>query len=241
MRVDLLFLAKNRLEFTQESFEQLRRNTDWRLVNDFCIYDDGSVDGTAEYLEKEATDLPEGFTSVCRPCGVTFRRTDLGSPVLVFNDFIQHTGSEFIAKIDNDTVVPPYWLNACVDVMDASPELQCLGIEAFHEVDPDPRAVRSWGPCAYTGGIGLFRRAPFQKSLPRAHSTYFGFGDWQQAVGLTCGWINPSLPVFLLNLVTFEPFVSLSQSYIEKGWQRAWYQYDPVKSRNLWTWRFPHA
>ena len=49
--VDVLFLAYNRLAFTQESFKALLENTDWQYVQRLSVYDDGSVDGTREWLE----------------------------------------------------------------------------------------------------------------------------------------------------------------------------------------------
>ncbi len=49
--VDLLYLACNRLEFTQETFTALIANTDWQLVHELFVYDDGSQDGTREWLD----------------------------------------------------------------------------------------------------------------------------------------------------------------------------------------------
>ena len=235
MRVDLLYLAKNRLEFTKESFSALLSNTDWNLVKSFYVYDDGSTDGTAEYL----TDTIIANREIL-PDKTVLRQTDFGSPVRITNDFVVQVDSPLLAKIDNDIVVPEKWLTRCVQVMDGSPELQCLGIEAFYEIEPDVTVCRGWIRAIHTGGIGLFRRAPFEEVLPIAYGTYFGFGNWQQrGDGLMCGWIKPSLPVFLLDRLPFEPFRSLTLSYIEKGWQRDWGPYDSSQ-QDLWTWRFPN-
>jgi cellulose synthase/poly-beta-1,6-N-acetylglucosamine synthase-like glycosyltransferase len=234
MVVDLLYLAKNRLEFTKESFSMLVANTDWSLIGELHVCDDGSVDGTDDYLIEAIGaargDLPE----------VTlFKQSNFGSPILVFNEFVKNTRSPLVCKLDNDTVVPPRFLNACVDVLDTSPELQCLGIEAFHEVDLNPHAQRGYEPCRYTGGIGVFRREPFKISLPKANEIYYGFGDWQQNVGVTCGWIRPSLSVFLLDRIPFEPWATLSHQYEMENWQRFWPSYGPER-RDLWAWRFPN-
>jgi hypothetical protein len=51
MRVDLLYLAFNRLAFTRLTFETLLANTDWNLVDRLLVYDDGSEDGTRAYLD----------------------------------------------------------------------------------------------------------------------------------------------------------------------------------------------
>ena len=231
--IDLVYLARNRREFTEESFSMLLENTDWSLVQDFHVYDDGSVDGTVEYLEgalHEARDLLPDYS---------LKRTEFGSPISILNDFVENTQSLLIAKIDNDTVVPPRWLNSCVEVMSDSQELQCLGIEAFYEVDCDPFAARGFEHCAFTGGIGVFRRAPFKNSMPQARGIYFGLGIWQQAEGLLCGWIRPSLPVFLLDRLPFDYYRALSERYIEQGWQRPWTPYNSLISQDLWAWCHP--
>ena len=54
MSVSLLFPAFNRLEFTKQSWAALMANTDWSLVSEFHVYDDGSTDGTREWLAHES-------------------------------------------------------------------------------------------------------------------------------------------------------------------------------------------
>lgn len=46
--VDLFYPAWNRLEFTRETFGALLANTEWPLVRELVVYDDGSSDGTRE-------------------------------------------------------------------------------------------------------------------------------------------------------------------------------------------------
>jgi len=41
-KVDILYLAKGRLEFTKHTLGMLVKNTNWDLVNKLVIYDDGS-------------------------------------------------------------------------------------------------------------------------------------------------------------------------------------------------------
>ena len=47
---DILFLAKDRRTFTEMTFGWLLENTNWDLVNRLIVYDDGSTDGTREWL-----------------------------------------------------------------------------------------------------------------------------------------------------------------------------------------------
>ena len=48
--IDVLFVSKNRLAYVQQTFPALLANTDWSLVSGLYIADDGSTDGTREFL-----------------------------------------------------------------------------------------------------------------------------------------------------------------------------------------------
>jgi len=73
--VDLLYLACNRLEFTRETFATLVRNTDWDLVHELFVMDDGSTDGTRQWLRENATRTP---------VRTRYLITGFGSPVTAF-------------------------------------------------------------------------------------------------------------------------------------------------------------
>jgi len=50
-------------------------------------------------------------------------------------------------------------------------------------------------------------------------------------------FIDPPLPVFLLDHLPFEPWRSLSRKYEQEGIQRnVGWEYDAVKHRALWDW-----
>lgn len=220
--IDILFLAYNRLEFTKACIEALIANTDWSLVERIVIYDDGSTDGTWEFLN-----------AATFPVAKVFRETRFGSPVAIMNDYLGRPGSEIFCKLDNDVIVPPGWLNDCMAVMDRG-EVDLLGIEAFRNVVPCP-AERIADPAAFIGGIGLMRRSAFA-SLP-VPAGRFGFTEWQERnTDVRKAWLDPALPVCLLNLLPFEPWASLSAEYVKRGWQRPWP--DPYRpdQADLWEW-----
>jgi GT2 family glycosyltransferase len=229
-RVDLLYLACNRLEFTRETFTTLLNTTDWPEVRQLVVYDDGSVDGTAEWLQNEC-----GRT----PVPTRFVRTRFGSPVSAMSDFIRSSNAPILAKTDNDAVLPPGWLRQSLAVLDRHPELALLGIEALYPHNEDPNVVRSYAPAEFISGLGLYRRAAFAASQPVAYRKYFGLEEWQvaQGPGLVRGWINPAFPVFLLDRLPIQPWRQLSDSYIRQGWQRPWQGYEPTCT--LWHWRWP--
>jgi glycosyltransferase involved in cell wall biosynthesis len=223
--IDILYLAFNRLEFTRQSITAMIANTDWDKVKKLVIYDDGSTDGTREYLE-----------SLEYPCQFEVRHSHLGSPVAIMNDYLRRSPADLFAKVDSDTMLPSAWLRECLKVMDRRARLDLLGIESFNAVAPG-EAQRDYRPARFIGGIGLMRRRCFS-SLPKPNGR-FGFTQWQRSnLGVVKGWINPSLPVFLLDKLNIEPWRSLSRMYVAKGWQREWPPYGDNESA-LWAWWNP--
>lgn len=228
--VDLLYLACNRLEFTQETFTTMLANTDWEFVRELFVYDDGSQDGAREWLEEK---------TATAPVTTRFVKTSYGSPVAAMGDFIRSAVAPMLAKIDNDTMVPPGWLRQSLQVFDRHPRLSLLGIEAMYPVEEDAAALRSFTAADFISGLGLYRREAFENSVPTPFNKWFGLEEWQmqQGAALVRGWINPALPVFLLDRCPFEPWKSYVDNYVRRGWQRSWPKYD--ERSTLWRWRWP--
>jgi glycosyltransferase involved in cell wall biosynthesis len=219
--IEIFYLAYNRKEFTKASMQAMLANTDWNQVGKLVIYDDGSTDGTKEYLD-----------SLDYPVETEIRGRRLGGPVAIMNDFIPGTRNELFCKVDSDTMLPPFWLQECLKVMEASQELDLLGIEAFNPVAAGETA-RGYNPARWIGGIGLMRKRCFI-TYPKPNGR-FGFTQWQRESKAIKGWINPSLPVFLLDRMPTDPWLSLSQEYVAKGWQREWPLYQ-MEQETLWEW-----
>jgi hypothetical protein len=140
------------------------------------------------------------------------------------------------AKIDSDTMVPYGWLDETTRLMHLYPTVDFVGIEPHHPVLEGPRK-RALDPCRHIGGIGVMRTRAFEKHLPRPNGR-FGFTEFQtESSNITKAWINPSLPVFLLDHLPLEPWMSLSQKYVENGWQRdpGWL-YKAEYSSHIWAW-----
>jgi glycosyltransferase involved in cell wall biosynthesis len=228
LMIDLLYLAFNRLEFTRKSFSTMLANTDWRLIDRLVIYDDGSTDGTREYLKEQLDHAPVK--------AALYQSQNLG-PVEIMNTYLklaQVAGEDdgIFVKIDNDVMLPPGWLPECLEVM-KDPTLDLLGIEAIRPIGHRPRGFHL---AEYIGGIGLMRHRAFRCCLPTPRGR-FGFTSWQdQHRDVKKGWLDPALPVCLLNLVPFEPWRSLSLEYIQKGWQRDWPPYWAEIDTTRWEW-----
>jgi len=262
--IDLLYITKNRLEFTKASFAALAANTDWTLISKFWVYDDGSVDDTRRCMDELYSELHVRY-------GVRVHQvyTQMGSPAAIMREFALHSDvSPLFAKIDNDVIVPPGWLNACCDVMITHPELDLLGIEPPESRTPHYTGGRKsphpeydiqiqlfgpmmrgqtqlhgYAPCDSIGGIGLMRTSIFKRFkglMP--HSIYGGFTEFQlNNPAMKKGWVTPPLPVFLLDRLPSSAydghFRRLSNEYIAKGWQRAWSGYDSANP--FWEWWKP--
>jgi glycosyltransferase involved in cell wall biosynthesis len=224
--VSILFVAKNRKQFTEWSLTSLLGNTNWDLVEKLWLNDDGSVDGTDLVLEDAAHFVP---------IESEVRRTNIGSPISIANDAVFECKTQFIAKIDNDTLLPPGWLDVAMEVIAGEPKTDLVGLEYWGLEGGLPYRP---APAAFVGGLFLARRDIFQgKKLPESHGIYYGWQDWQNQQQIKRSWIQPSIPVVLLDRIPVEPCASLTKEYEAKGWQRPWERYGPEQA-HLWNWFF---
>ena len=254
-KCDLVYLAHGRPEFTAASLAALGENTNWERVGRMLIYTDGALMRNGMVPPPS---IPLHLLSFCHK--------HVGGPVGTMNDYLANSLAPIWAKIDNDVIVPPGWLDACLAVMDDHDELDLLGIEPPLSRTPAPWSggVRAEAPenyrglradgwptyarCEAIGGIGLFRSRAWQgrrEMVP--HSTYGGFTDWQlkyRAALVRCGignplvigWIVPPLKLFLLDRLPMGPWASLSAGYIAAKEQRTWTNYSTAEAHKLAGW-----
>jgi hypothetical protein len=234
-KVDILYLVHNRAEFTARTLEALRVNTNWELVNELWLYDDASVDGADQILANYAgAKFPELDDARIRLVAGDFR-----GPVAIMSHFFNATRSPLFAKIDNDIAVPAGWLDACLNVMGEHDELDLLGIEPMQQLEVIPfgeTVGRSYEATPHIGGIGLMRGRVFLKYGTPIPDGRFGFTQFQEHFPMKCGWLDPALPVVLLDRLPIEPWRSLSDKYIANGWQRRWEPYDKPEHAKIWAW-----
>ena len=225
MTLDLMFLARNRMDYTRESLRQIRQNTNWALVAKIVIYDDGSTDGTLEFLRGQALEM-----------GAELRQTRFGSGIAAKNDFIKRSTAEMVATVDNDAMYPPGWLDLSIGVMERHPELQILCLENYQNLKGD--LPHSYQRETFGDGLFVARRDCFRGSLPIPVGTYFGLQAWIKQNEVVVGWIKPSIPVFLLDRVPAEPWRSLAAEYETAGWQRPLTGVRPYTDQDahLWGW-----
>jgi hypothetical protein len=233
--VDIAYLAHRRPEFTSVSLLNLLKNTPWHRVNALHIFTDG---------DEESANVVRGLD--LKP--ITRR---IGGPVAILNTAMEISTADYVCKIDNDTMVPPGWLDYCLGTAEFK-SIDLLGIEAWAldpDVFPEPitELVHPYGVTKglhgvrsshHVGGIGLFRRSAFSHSQPRpARDGRYGFTEWQwENSHITKAFLNPPLPVFLLDHLPMEPWVALSRRYVESGAQRETWGVYPSECATLWQW-----
>ncbi len=232
--VDLLYVAHNRLAFTEATFPALVAHTNWDLVHSAWILDDASIDGTADYLANAVFDIP------CKPYFAPFKPGALGGPVAAMNYALDHMDTDVLVKVDNDLLVCPGWLDSLLDVLTAHPGLDVLGFEAgFGDAVAPADTPRTARPARHVGGLGAFRKRLFAQRRPVQHETFFGMTQFMVR-NAHCGWLSPALPCVLLDHLPFEPWRSLTREYVERGWSRQWSEY-PERMRDYWAWAFDEA
>lgn len=225
-KVSLFMPVWNRREFTEVALGTLLENTTASLIEEFLVVDTGSHDGADGVVETLIREAPfrSRLTRIKNPHVVSAMQTA--------RDTLR---TEWVAKIDSDTVPPPGWLEECLGVIGRHPELWALGIEPF--TDFRKEETRGYKDAVHVGGIGLFRRKAWE-GLAAQKAPFFGWTEHQHKGKWKKGWLDPALPVILLDRLPFDPYRSLTEAYRKRKWQRFWGWY-PVDQPHRWDWRFP--
>lgn len=234
--VDILFLSHNRYGYTEKALRCLTKNTTWSRVGKVYFWDDSSTDGTLALVRDKASII-----------GLTTRHEvqshEFGGSVTPLRQFIQESNASYLVKIDCDTCVPPLWLDRCMDVMDRNPNIGLLGLEPYIGYSMDPLMRRGWKDAGnHVGGIGVFRRRVFETKdpetldLPVQHQNkYSGWTEWQhQHPQVIKAWLDPGLPVVLLDRVPDGSWRKMGKQYVIEGWQRDWKRYE--KGESIYQW-----
>jgi glycosyltransferase involved in cell wall biosynthesis len=119
-RIAVLVPCFKRPEYTQACLTQLERAQFYGKDVFFFLVDDGSNDETADILGR--FNIENTF--------YIFRKENLGlrDTIIDFIDFIRgpHGPFDFIAKMDNDCMVPANWMDDILKVFDKCPEVDIL-------------------------------------------------------------------------------------------------------------------
>lgn len=148
MKIPVLFLSWDRLGYTTQAFEALRK-TD--LPIDIWWWDNGSTDGTQDFARNQHL-----FGHVA-DLHLSGRNVGMNAAVNAFLRANRH--APWVAKVDNDTLVEPDWLTR---LLDAAQRWEMDALSAWH-----------WRP---EGPAGTF--ADWSKGWPRSPDGRVAYHDY---------------------------------------------------------------
>lgn len=163
--ISLVVVTYNRLDYSKECIESILRNTD--VPFELIIVDNGSADGTREWLTGLKAPQAERFT-------LLLNEVNLGCAV-AFNQGFRLADGDPIFRIDNDVIMPDGWASAFMGLWDSDPQLGMMATDL--EAEPreypekvgvfDPRISYFDGPVWHDHGLGSWcmahRRAMFEQ------------------------------------------------------------------------------
>ena len=129
--VHILYLTFNRLFYTKKTLPALLESAD-TVSCQIRIVDNGSTDGTVEYLQKLSHPRIER---------VIYNNKNKGL-VKPTKQFWKDSHSELVGKIDNDILVPKGWIEKLVDAHQKIPELGVVGYCHFRKEDFNNNKVK---------------------------------------------------------------------------------------------------
>ncbi len=196
--VSLVMFTYNRIEYTCEALHTLMKNTHYPF--DLYIIDNYSTDGTREWLETVRLEYPDRIKDI------RYNSTNEGLPGPT-NDFWSRVDSELIGKVDNDTLVPPGWLERLVEAHQKIPKLAVVGGYHFRPEDFDDNSARlrlyahngiKILPDVHIGGCCYLMKKPIQKIFgPMKFNPALKIHGWTEyqhmlaGAGYIVGYLHP--------------------------------------------------
>src|SRR6056297_3387710 len=120
MSIDLIFITFNRLDYTKRALASVLKDSseDFSLT----IWDNGSTDGTVEYLKEEVDDN--------RIRNIVLSKDNNGQ-IYAANKIWQNSKADLLGKLDNDCIVTPGWTQTFERAHREIPELGVLAMWHF--------------------------------------------------------------------------------------------------------------
>lgn len=121
--IEIVYLTFNRLNLNKLSLPALL-NSDPDIDYKVSIYDNGSTDGTVEWLK--TLDHP-------KIKDITFKDKNYGIAPIT-NEFWKKTNATYIGKIDNDLIVPENWIRDVMLRLENAEEDKVGSVTLYHWV-----------------------------------------------------------------------------------------------------------
>jgi glycosyltransferase involved in cell wall biosynthesis len=171
--IPILMITYNRLEFTKKALAAL---CNCRNASIYVI-DNGSSDGTKEWLA----------TIPCKPMSLTINKTNTGIAGAM-NQFLEMTKDfQYVAKVDNDTIVFPDFLERMIPHMVAADIVQAKHpiLKQTHPggFDEWVKTMRRRGALRinhFVGGSGILFKRHIIDRIPKTDWMLGGWRQWQR-------------------------------------------------------------
>ena len=179
--IPIMMITWNRLEYTKQAINAILKNT----IHPFTlwIWDNGSTDGTIQYL-KNIED---------KRVSVIFSPENEGLVPPMNHFFDWYRKAKYVSKVDNDTIVPKGWLTRLKHVMDNLPLFviqsdHYLGLpyklkdnqQFYNELEKLEFEGENLYLFPHVSGTGvLIRRKHIDKPIDKKEGTLSGWVDYQ--------------------------------------------------------------
>lgn len=147
----LMMVTYNRLELTKQTLEDLAKSVDYPSV--LVIVDNGSTDGTVDFLESEDLEFGEHIQA----SHIIFNTENKGIGI-GRNQALKYavdSGATWFSTLDNDVLLPTGWLSECITILKANRQFAMLGVNV--ENAPYPIVETNgykFRECPYPGNLG---------------------------------------------------------------------------------------
>ena len=188
--IELAFVTWNRLEYTRLALPRLLADPteEFRL----SIWDNGSTDGTQEYLKNEVTDP--------RIHDITFSDENVGQ-VEAVNTIWSRSEADLLGKVDNDCLQTPGWTSTLATAHRDIPQLGVVACWHYFPDDFEYERAR-WKIQEHNGhrilrhpwtcGTGLLtKRSTFEKLGPMPGNSTTGYWMEMARQGFINGFYYP--------------------------------------------------
>lgn len=216
MTIDLIFITYNRLEYTKGALASVLADSTEKFS--LTIWDNGSTDGTIEYLKNEVSDT--------RINDIIFSKENNGQ-IAAVNNIWSKSKADLLGKLDNDCLVSPGWTR---QLAKAHEDIDNLGVVAcwhyFEDEFDYQRAkhkIQSYGRHQilrhpWTCGTGLLlKRSTFEQLGPIKGRATTGY--WRQMA--MKGYVNGFYYPLILQEHMDDPMSEYSRLKDEKSYQEA--------------------
>ena len=192
--IHLAFVTYNRLEYTKLSLASVL--ADPSETFSLTIWDNGSTDGTAEYLKSEVNDP--------RIVDIVFSAENVGQTAAI-NQIWGGSQAGLLGKLDNDCLMTPGWTRTLARAHADIPQLGVVACWHFALEDFDEAAARKAGKIQTFGAHRILRH-PWTcgTGLLVKRDTFRRFGPIKQMT-TTRYWLNMALEGYVNGF--YYPFV----------------------------------